>query len=74
MLPAGSVGIANNQTAVYPSDSPGGWQIIGNCPTPLFDPEQNPMTPFEVGNTVRFLSISREEYIATGGRLCHNWK
>ncbi|MFT5881212.1 MAG: inhibitor of KinA [Moritella sp.] len=31
----GSVGIADNQTAIYPKTSPGGWQIIGRCPTPL---------------------------------------
>lgn len=73
-LPAGSLGIADRQTAIYPEASPGGWQIIGNCPLPLFNPEQEPATPFAVGNTVRFRPISRDEYTTLGGKLCLNWK
>ncbi|OEF23849.1 5-oxoprolinase subunit PxpB [Vibrio rumoiensis] len=63
----GSVGIADQQTAVYPADSPGGWQIIGNCPIDLFNPAANPMTPFKVGDKVRFVPIDRERFIELGG-------
>jgi len=58
----GSVGIAGRQTAVYPADTPGGWQIIGNCPLSLED-------VFEVGDRVRFISIDRETYLQQGGHV-----
>ena len=35
-VPAGSVGIAESQTGVYPNESPGGWQLIGRTPIALF--------------------------------------
>ncbi|SDH87209.1 sensor histidine kinase inhibitor, KipI family [Vibrio xiamenensis] len=65
----GSVGIADQQTAVYPAQSPGGWQIIANCPVSLFDPDQTPMTPFQVGDKVRFKPIDRQTFIELGGVL-----
>ncbi|NLC04505.1 MAG: 5-oxoprolinase subunit PxpB, partial [Tissierellia bacterium] len=37
-IPAGSTGIAGNQTGIYPIDSPGGWQLIGRTPVRLYDP------------------------------------
>ncbi|PSU35030.1 5-oxoprolinase subunit PxpB [Photobacterium lutimaris] len=73
-IPAGSVGIANQQTAVYPNESPGGWQIIGNCPLPLFQPQQSPMTPFQVGDQVRFTAISKDEFLQQGGQIWPQWK
>jgi len=73
-VPAGSVGIANEQTAVYPADSPGGWQIIGNCPQLLYSPQQEPVTPFEVGDKVKFEPIGREQFIQLGGCICPHWK
>ncbi len=63
----GSVGIADNQTAVYPSDSPGGWNIIGNCPIAMFAPEASPSMPVKVGDRVKFYRISKEEFLALGG-------
>lgn len=66
-IAAGSVGIAEQQTAVYPCDTPGGWQIIGNCPVPLFDPTGDPSSPFEVGDRVRFRPVDREEFLKLGG-------
>lgn len=69
MVPAGSVGIAEKQTAVYPSETPGGWQIIGNCPTPLYDPNKKPLSPFEIGDHVRFVPTDRETYIQLGGHV-----
>lgn len=66
---AGSVAIADRQTAVYPAASPGGWHLLGNCPTPLFDLHADPMLPFAVGDTVRFAPIERPEYLRLGGQL-----
>ncbi|MDE1357924.1 allophanate hydrolase subunit 1 [Vibrio aestuarianus] len=68
-IPKGSVAIAESQTAVYPSRSPGGWNIIANCPLSLFDASRAPMTPFTIGAQVKFTSISSEEYSALGGQL-----
>ncbi len=65
----GSVAIADEQTAIYPQQTPGGWQIIGNCPVDLFNIEHDPMMPFEVGDKVRFEPISREQFLALGGVL-----
>jgi len=66
---AGSVGIADNQTAVYPSTTPGGWNIIGNCPSKLFDPESEQLSPFRIGDKVRFESITKQRYLELGGEL-----
>ncbi|WP_459782832.1 carboxyltransferase domain-containing protein, partial [Photobacterium sp. R1] len=68
-LAPGSVGIANRQTAVYPAQSPGGWQIIGNCPKPLFNPEREPMTPFNVGDQVCFQPVDRSTFKSLGGKI-----
>ena len=64
---AGSIGIAGMQTAVYPNDSPGGWKVIGNCPIALYQPNSEPVTPFKVGDNVKFNPITQTEYIALGG-------
>ena len=66
---AGSVGIADRQTAVYPMDTPGGWHLIGRCPAPLYDPEQIPLSPFELGDRVRFVPVERHDYIERGGHV-----
>ncbi len=66
---AGSVAIADRQTAVYPAASPGGWRLLGNCPTPLFDLNASPMMPFAVGDTVRFVPVERAEFLRLGGQL-----
>lgn len=59
---AGSVGIAGNQTGVYPLTSPGGWRLIGRTPLRLFAPErQNPLL-YQPGDTIRFQPVSTEEY------------
>jgi len=50
----GSVAIAGAQTAVYPSDSPGGWQIIGHTTTRMFDAAQWPASLLSPGDSVRF--------------------
>lgn len=58
----GSVGIAGNQTGVYPIETPGGWQLIGRTPTALFRPSEHPPTLLQAGDIVRFRPIAREEY------------
>ena len=65
----GSVGIADRQTAVYPMDTPGGWQLIGRCPEPLYNPDQVPLSPFGVGDRVRFVPVERADYIERGGHV-----
>lgn len=61
-IDAGSVGIANNQTGLYPSDSPGGWQIIGRTPLDVFDLNREPMTLYEAGDNIEFYQISEDEF------------
>lgn len=68
-VPKGSVGIAGVQTAVYPATSPGGWNIIGNCPIPLFDLSKQPVMPLSVGDSVQFVVIDRAEFLRLGGEI-----
>jgi len=57
-VPAGSVGIAGNQTGIYPTDSPGGWQIIGRTDVQLFNPKTPPHTTCAPGDLVRFRRVA----------------
>ncbi len=57
LIPAGSVGIAETQTGVYPVASPGGWRLIGRSPLKLFDPLASPPTVINAGDRVRFVSL-----------------
>jgi len=57
-VPAGSVGIAGEQTGIYPLDSPGGWQLIGQTPLQLFDATQTDPCLLQPGDEVQFSSIS----------------
>ena len=66
-VPRGAVAIADRQTAVYPAQSPGGWNLIGLCPTVMFDPTQQPTTPVRVGDRVCFSAIDREQFLQLGG-------
>ncbi len=68
-VPRGAIAIADRQTAVYPAVSPGGWNLIGLCPTRMFDPKATPSMPVQVGDRVRFNPISQEEFFAQGGEL-----
>jgi len=54
-VPAGSVALANGHAAVYPSASPGGWQLIGRTEVPLFSPRQRPYARLAPGDHVRFV-------------------
>jgi KipI family sensor histidine kinase inhibitor len=53
-VPAGSVGIAGDQTGIYPIATPGGWQLIGHTPIELFNPSKTPMSLFQPGDEVTF--------------------
>ena len=59
---AGSLGLAGEQTGIYPNDSPGGWQLIGCTPERMFDPSQNQASRLRPGDRVRFKRISRLEF------------
>ncbi|CAN5125058.1 5-oxoprolinase subunit PxpB [soil metagenome] len=52
---AGSVAVADGQTAVYPLDSPGGWRLIGRTDVVLFDPAADPPARIAAGDRVRFV-------------------
>ncbi len=62
VVAAGSVGIAGQQTGVYPSQSPGGWQIIGRCPVRLLDWSKEKPFLLGSGKRVRFDPIDADEY------------
>lgn len=62
IIPQGSVGIAGEQTGVYPIATPGGWQLIGRTPLQLFQPQASIPSLLSPGDSVRFKPISREQY------------
>ncbi len=61
-IPAGSVGIAGEQTGIYPLESPGGWQLIGRTPLRLFNPDARPEFLFTAGDYIRFYPVDQGEY------------
>lgn len=61
-LPAGAVGIAGNQTGIYPLKTPGGWQIIGQTPLKMFDIHRDQPSFLNAGDEVIFESISLDEF------------
>ncbi|KAA1174853.1 5-oxoprolinase subunit PxpB [Marinobacter salinexigens] len=63
----GSVAIAGSQTSAYPAASPGGWNLIGRTPTVLFDRNREQMSYFQVGDKVRMVSVSKDEFLRLGG-------
>jgi KipI family sensor histidine kinase inhibitor len=63
-VPAGSVGIAGNQTGVYPFATPGGWRLLGRTPVTMFRADRDELSLLSIGDRVRFVPISREEFAA----------
>ena len=61
-LEKGSVGIAGDQTGIYPLVSPGGWQIIGRTPLNLYDHDRAKPILYEAGEFIRFVPIGEEEF------------
>ncbi|MDU5004804.1 MAG: 5-oxoprolinase subunit PxpB [Veillonella sp.] len=62
LIPAGSVGIAGEQTGTYPSDSPGGWQIIGRTPVTMYDISKAQAALLKAGDYVRYVPIDESEF------------
>lgn len=75
-VPAGSVGIGDRYTGIYPGETPGGWRLIGRAPVRLFDPNDDPPSILLPGDGVRFQPIDREEFekrrpiLEGGARAC----
>lgn len=67
-IPAGSVGIANQQTAVYPIESSGGWNIVGRTPIDLSLNNPDNINRFKVGQQVKFKPIDKGTYLSMGGK------
>jgi KipI family sensor histidine kinase inhibitor len=61
-VPAGSVGIAGQQTGVYPRESPGGWRLIGRTNAQVFDANRAEPCLFAPGDVVRFTPADRLEF------------
>jgi inhibitor of KinA len=57
-VPAGSVGIAGNQTGVYPFATPGGWRLLGRTPVAMFRAEREELSLLSIGDRVKFVPIS----------------
>jgi len=64
IVPAGSVGIAGNQTGVYPVATPGGWRLLGRTPVSIFRPDRNELSLLSIGDRVWFTPISPEQFAA----------
>ncbi len=62
LVPAGSVAIGGSQTGIYPVASAAGWRVIGRTPLRLFRADRNPPTLLWMGDRLRFVPITREEY------------
>jgi len=58
----GSVAIGGQQTGIYPTDSPGGWHVIGRTPLRLFDPKQSSPALLKAGDRVRFKPVSERSF------------
>ena len=63
-IEGGSVGIAGEQTGIYPVASPGGWQLIGRTPLKLYDAEREKPVLLEAGQYIKFRAVDEAEYEA----------
>jgi len=73
-IPKGAVAIAEQQTAIYPNESPGGWHILGQTPIEMYCINQT-SGEFEpkvhIGHNIRFKPIDLEEFYDLGGNICY---
>lgn len=69
LIPAGSVGIAGEQTGIYPIDSPGGWNLIGRTPVHLYDANRDTPILLDAGMHVKFIPVDETEYLRIKGRV-----
>ncbi len=68
-IPKGSVALADIQTAIYPKESPGGWNIIGRTPLEMFSVDYDGFSYLKVGDRVKFKPISKDEFLSLGGEI-----
>ncbi len=61
-VPAGSVAIAAGQTGIYPSETPGGWHLIGRTPLKPYDAARDEPFAFKPGDRVQFHAIDRDTF------------
>jgi KipI family sensor histidine kinase inhibitor len=66
-VPAGSVAIGERQTAAYPVQSPGGWNLIGRTPAVLFDRQLQGYSLLQPGDEVQFIPVDQQEFVRLGG-------
>jgi inhibitor of KinA len=62
LVHSGSVGIAGEHTGIYPFDSPGGWNIIGQTPLLMFDEKRKDPVLLNAGDKVKFIPITVDEF------------
>ena len=62
LVPSGSIGIAINQSVIYPQDSPGGWNLVGRTPINLFDQRRENAILLSIGDKITFNKIDGEEF------------
>lgn len=76
----GAVAIGGSQTGIYPQQSAGGWNIIGNSPISFFDVDKSSPSFAESGDRIQFVSIDLATYkkiekaISTGQFNLNNWQ
>ncbi len=63
-VPAGAVAIANGISSIYPTESPGGWNLIGRTPWTLFDIRKSPPTRLQIGDRMQFMPVTPREFEA----------
>lgn len=61
-VPEGAVGLAGLQTGIYPTEAPGGWQIIGRTPLKMFDHDQPSPSLLQPGDQVQFKAIDKQKF------------
>ena len=77
---AGSVAVSNEYCGIYPTSSPGGWHVLGNCPLPFFDIHRVAPNLLQAGDQVQFYAVSQEEHdqlitqLETGKVALENFK
>ena len=62
VVPAGSVAIAGSQTGVYPTETPGGWHLLGKTPLSLFTLQRDPPILYQPGDSLWFRAIDANEF------------
>jgi KipI family sensor histidine kinase inhibitor len=68
-VPTGSVGIAQEQTGIYPTETPGGWRLIGWTPVRIFDATHDPPVLFEAGDYIRFVPATAGQTQAIASQI-----